>query len=247
MNDREYITSSLAKNLYEIRKLTIKIVIMILLAFISLLPFAKNTYQLLSAPLQMQLPPNSTMIATDIASNFMSPFKLNFYLTLMLIMPFSLLEVWKFIAPALYKNEKQLISKLLILSFILFYCGIAFSYQLILPSILHFFIYIAPDNILPMTDINSYLSFCLKLFLVFGLAFEIPVLVIVLVLTGMVPIENLKSNRRYIIVGCFGIAMFVTPPDALRMALLAIPMYILFELGLFLCNFLKAHEKQYIS
>lgn len=239
MKNEELVHNPLIEILHELRKLAIKLMAVILIIFISLLPFAKITYQLLSHPLQTQLPSNSTMIATDIASNFMSPFKLNFYLTLMLIMPYLLYEVWKFIAPALYKKEKKLISTLLILSFILFYCGVAFSYQLILPSILHFFIYIAPDNILPMTDINSYLSFCLKLFLVFGLAFEIPVLVIVLVITGMVPIKNLKNNRRYIIVSCFGISMFVTPPDALSMALLAIPMYILFELGLFICKFLE--------
>lgn len=244
MSDKVKVASPFIKNLHEIRRLTIKIVIVILLVFISLLPFAKATYQLLSAPLQQQLPSNSTMIATDIASNFMSPFKLNFYLTLMLIMPYLLYEVWKFIAPALYKNEKKLISTLLLLSFILFYCGVAFSYQLILPSILHFFIYVAPDNVLPMTDINSYLSFCLKLFLVFGLAFEIPILVIVLVTTGIISIQYLKNNRRYIIVGCFGISMFVTPPDALSMALLAIPMYILFELGLFLCKFLEKNIRK---
>lgn len=242
MNERKSSAIQLKNNLYEIRTLTIKIVLALFLVFIILLPFAKTTYQFLSTPLQTQLPSNSTMIATDIASNFMSPFKLNFYISIMIIMPYILYEVWKFIAPALYKNEKKLVSTLLILSFILFYSGIAFSYQLILPSILHFFIYIAPENILPMTDINSYLSFCLKLFLVFGLAFEIPVLVIVLVTTRVISIENLKNNRRYIIVGCFAISMFVTPPDALSMALLAIPMYILFELGLILCQVLdKKH------
>ncbi|WP_447506067.1 twin-arginine translocase subunit TatC [Acinetobacter pittii] len=239
MKAKTNINSPLIKNLYDIRKLTIKVVLAILLIFFILLPFAKNTYQFLSKPLQTQLPSNSTMIATDIASNFISPFKLNFYLTLILIMPYLLYEIWKFIAPALYKNEKKLISTLFVLSCILFYIGINFAYQIILPSILHFFIYIAPDNILPMTDINSYLNFCLKLFLVFGLAFEIPVLVILLVNTGIIPIKNLINNRRYILVGCFGISMFVTPPDALSMTLLAIPMYILFELGLIFCKLLE--------
>lgn len=135
---------------------------------------------------------------------------------------------------------------LLMLSFILFYMGITFAYYLILPSVLHFFIYIAPDNILPMTDINSYLNFCLKLFLVFGLAFEIPVLVVLLVTTGVIPIQSLIKNRRYVIVGCFGIAMFVTLPDALSMALLAIPMYMLFELGLIFCKILEKDYKKSI-
>lgn len=242
MKAKTNINSPLIKNLYDIRKLTIRIVLAILLIFFILLPFAKNTYQILSKPLQTQLPSNSTMIATDIASNFISPFKLNFYLTLILIMPYLLYEIWKFIAPALYKNEKKLISTLFVLSCILFYIGINFAYQIILPSILHFFIHIAPDNILPMTDINSYLNFCLKLFLVFGLAFEIPVLVILLVNTGIIPIQNLINNRRYILVGCFGISMFVTPPDALSMTLLAIPMYILFELGLIFCKILEKNE-----
>lgn len=238
MRNEELAHNPLIEILHEFRKLSIKLLVAMFIIFLGLLPFAKTIYQLLSHPLQTQLPPNSTMIATDIASNFMSPFKLNFYLTLMLIMPYLLYEVWKFIAPALYKKEKKLVSILLILSFILFYTGITFAYYLILPSVLHFFIYIAPDNILPMTDINSYLNFCLKLFLVFGLAFEIPVLVILLVTTGIMPIQRLANNRRYIIVGCFGIAMFVTPPDALSMALLAIPMYMLFELGLIFCKIL---------
>jgi len=197
-----------------------------------LLPFANRTYSMLSEPLRAQLPASSTMIATDVTATFMAPFKLNFFIALMLAMPFIIYQIWAFIKPALYEKEKSLAFPLLLSSICLFYSGIAFAYFIALPSILHFFISVSPDTVAPMTDINSYLSFCLKLFLVFGVTFEIPIITLVLILIGLVSTQTLVEKRRFIIVGCFFIAMFVTPPDAISMIMLAIPMWMLFELGL---------------
>ncbi|MDN5692179.1 MAG: twin-arginine translocase subunit TatC, partial [Acinetobacter sp.] len=200
--------------------------------FFCLLPFANRTYSMLSEPLRAQLPASSTMIATDVTATFMAPFKLNFFIALMLAMPFIIYQIWAFIKPALYEKEKSLAFPLLLSSICLFYSGITFAYFIALPSILHFFISVSPDTVAPMTDINSYLSFCLKLFLVFGVTFEIPIITLVLILIGLVSTQTLVEKRRFIIVGCFFIAMFVTPPDAISMIMLAIPMWMLFELGL---------------
>src|SRR5690606_38900436 len=191
-----------------------------------------QTYQLLSEPLRAQLPESSTMIATDVTATFMAPFKLNFFIALLIAMPFILYQLWVFIRPALYAKEKSLALPLFISSIVLFYSGIAFAYLIALPSILHFFISVSPETVAPMTDINSYLSFCLKLFLVFGFTFEIPIITLILILIGVVSTQTLVEKRRFIIVGCFFVAMFVTPPDALSMIMLAIPMWLLFELGL---------------
>jgi sec-independent protein translocase protein TatC len=150
----------------------------------------------------------------------------------MLAMPYILYQIWQFIAPALYQREKHIAIPLLFSSFVLFYLGIAFAYFITLPAILTFFLHATPDSVIPMTDINSYLVFCLKLFLVFGLTFEIPIVTLFLILTGILSTQYLTEKRRYIIVGCFTVSMFITPPDALSMAMLAIPMWLLFELGL---------------
>ena len=222
----------ITQHLVILRKYLFKIVAVLIGLFFCLLPFANSTYQLLSEPLRAQLPATSTMIATDVTATFMAPFKLNFFLALMITMPFILYQLWSFIKPALYAKEKSLALPLLLGSIILFYLGISFAYFVALPSILHFFISVAPETVAPMTDINSYLNFCLKLFLVFGLTFEIPIITLVLILIGVVSTEQLVEKRKFIIVGCFFVAMFVTPPDALSMIMLAIPMWLLFETGL---------------
>ncbi|MDN5443534.1 MAG: twin-arginine translocase subunit TatC, partial [Acinetobacter sp.] len=155
-----------------------------------------------------------------------------FFVALMLAMPFIIYQLWAFVKPALYEKEKSLALPLLIGSICLFYTGISFAYFVALPSILHFFISVSPETVAPMTDINSYLTFCLKLFLVFGFTFEIPIITLLLILIGVVSTQQLVEKRRFIIVGCFFVAMFVTPPDALSMIMLAVPMWLLFELGL---------------
>lgn len=222
----------LTRHLMILRTHLFKIIGILLLLFFCLLPFANKTYITLSEPLRAQLPANSTMIATDVTATFMAPFKLNFFLALMLAMPFIIYQLWAFVKPALYEKEKIYALPMLISSISLFYAGIAFAYFIALPSILHFFMSVSPETVAPMTDINSYLSFCLKLFLVFGLTFEIPVITLLLILIGVVSTQDLVEKRRFIIVGCFFIAMFVTPPDAISMIMLAVPMWLLFELGL---------------
>ncbi|OTG90022.1 twin-arginine translocase subunit TatC [Acinetobacter sp. ANC 3813] len=231
----------ITKHLIILRSHLFKIVGLIIALFFCLLPFANQSYQLLSEPLRAQLPINSTMIATDVTATFMAPFKLNFFVALMLAMPFIIYQLWSFVKPALYEKEKTLALPLLLSSISLFYIGVAFAYFITLPSILHFFISVSPETVAPMTDINSYLSFCLKLFLVFGLTFEIPIITLVLILIGVVSTDQLIEKRKFIVVGCFFIAMFVTPPDALSMIMLAVPMWLLFELGLF---FGKVIEKR---
>lgn len=222
----------ITQHLVVLRKHLFKVVAVLIVLFFCLLPFANQTYQWLSEPLRAQLPASSTMIATDVTATFMAPFKLNFFVALMITMPFILYQLWTFVKPALYAKEKSLALPLLIGSIVLFYTGISFAYFVALPSILHFFISVSPETVAPMTDINSYLSFCLKLFLVFGFTFEIPIITLVLILIGAVSTQTLVEKRRFIIVGCFFVAMFVTPPDALSMIMLAVPMWLLFELGL---------------
>ncbi|MDK1685113.1 twin-arginine translocase subunit TatC [Acinetobacter terrestris] len=222
----------ITRHLVILRKHLFKIVGVLLGLFLCLLPFATQTYQLLSEPLRAQLPESSTMIATDVTATFMAPFKLNFFIALLIAMPFILYQLWVFIRPALYAKEKSLALPLFISSIVLFYAGIAFAYLIALPSILHFFISVSPETVAPMTDINSYLAFCLKLFLVFGFTFEIPIITLLLILIGIVSTQTLVEKRRFIVVGCFFVAMFVTPPDALSMIMLAVPMWLLFELGL---------------
>lgn len=234
----------ITKHLMVLRKHLFKIVGLILALFFCLLPFANKTYQVLSEPLRAQLPQTSTMIATDVTATFMAPFKLNFFVALFIAMPFILYQIWAFVKPALYEKEKSLALPLLIGSICLFYIGISFAYFVALPSILHFFISVSPETVAPMTDINSYLTFCLKLFLVFGFTFEIPIVTLLLIMIGVVSTQTLIEKRRFIIVGCFFVAMFVTPPDALSMIMLAIPMWMLFEIGLF---FGKLIEKRRVS
>ncbi|MFW1764650.1 twin-arginine translocase subunit TatC [Acinetobacter bereziniae] len=234
---------SFTEHLVILRQHLFKTVALLLILFFCLLPFANHTYQILSEPLRAQLPTNSSMIATDVTATFMAPFKLNFYIAIMLAMPFIIYQIWSFIKPGLYEKEKLLSFPLLVGSIVLFYLGIAFAYFLVLPSILHFFISVSPETVAPMTDINSYLTFCLKLFLVFGLTFEIPIITLLLILIGVVSTQSLIEKRRFIIVGCFFIAMFVTPPDAISMIMLAIPMWLLFEIGLLAGRFLEKRKE----
>ena len=225
-------------HLIELRAHLIKICVAVLIIFLALVGFSRELYTLLSDPLVAQLPANSTMIATDITSNFMAPIRLTIFVAAFLAIPYILYQIWSFVAPGLYKKEKKIAIPVLLSSIFLFYTGVAFAYFVVLKSVLKFFILFAPQNVIPMTDIDSYLSFALKLFMVFGITFEIPVVTLLLILVGIVSTQSLEDKRRYIIVGCFGVAAVVTPPDGVSMLLLAIPMWLLFELGLFLAKVL---------
>lgn len=242
-NESEDLLGSLAdmpitEHLIELRRHLIKICAAILVIFLALVGFSRELYDFLSDPLVAQLPANSTMIATDITSNFMAPIRLTIFVAAFFAMPYILYQIWSFVAPGLYKKEKKVAIPVLLSSIVLFYAGVAFAYFVVLKGVLRFFIVFAPQNVLPMTDIDSYLSFALKLFMVFGLTFEIPVVTLLLILVGIVSIKSLEEKRRYIIVGCFAIAAVVTPPDGVSMLMLAFPMWLLFELGLFLAKIL---------
>ena len=234
----------LVGHLIELRTRLIRVIVLLFVLFLGLAFFANDIYALLSAPLRALLPPGSTMIATDVTSPFMAPFKLTFFVALFACVPYILFQLWGFIGPALYQHEKRIAVPIVVSSVLLFYAGVAFAYFITLPAILGFFTGVGPEGVAIMTDINLYLDFALKLFLVFGFTFEIPVAVLVLIVAGVMSTESLADKRRYIIVGCFFVAMFLTPPDAVSMAMLAIPMWLLFELGL-LCG--RLIEKRRVS
>ncbi|MBH0065079.1 twin-arginine translocase subunit TatC [Psychrobacter sp. SZ93C1] len=233
----------ITEHLIELRKHLIKICVAVLIVFLALVGFSRELYNLLSDPLVAQLPANSTMIATDITSNFMAPIRLTVFVAAFLAMPYILYQIWSFVAAGLYKKEKKIAIPVLLSSIFLFYTGVAFAYFVVLKGVLKFFILFAPQNVIPMTDIDSYLSFALKLFMVFGLTFEIPVVTLLLIMVGIVSTKSLEDKRRYIIVGCFAVSAVVTPPDGISMLLLAIPMWLLFELGLFLAKMLIKEER----
>ena len=176
------------------------------------------------------------MIATEVASPFLTPFKLSMLLSLYLAMPYVLFQIWRFISPGMYLSEQRIAIPILSSSIILFYAGTAFAYFVVFPLVFSFFTSVAPDGIEIMTDINRYLDFVLKLFFAFGIAFEIPIIAIILIVTGVTTAEKLASKRPFILVGCFVIGMLLTPPDVISQSLLAIPMWILFELGVFLAR-----------
>ena len=229
----------LVAHLIELRTRLMHIIGATLLVFFALVAFRNDLYTLLAAPLRSLLPIGSSMVATDITSSFLAPFKLTFFVVFFVAMPYVLYQIWTFIAPALYKHEKRLAIPLLVSSVILFYVGISFAYFVTLGPVLKFFVSVAPDNVSFMTDINAYLDFCIKFFLVFGFTFEIPILTLLLILLGWVSTQQLIEKRRFIVVGCFFVAMFVTPPDALSMIMLAIPMWLLFEMGILLGKLLE--------
>ncbi len=228
---------SLLGHLLELRNRLLRCVIAVLVVFASLAYFAADIYQLLAAPLIAVLPEGSSMIATDVAAPFFAPFKLTFIVAICLAIPYILLQVWQFIAPALYGKEKRLVVPLVISSTLLFYAGIAFAYFVVFPLVFAFFTSVAPVGVTVATDISSYLDFVLKLFFAFGLSFEIPVAILLLVWTGTVTPATLASKRPYIVVGAFVLGMFLTPPDVLSQTLLAVPMWLLFEAGLWLSRF----------
>ena len=233
----------ITEHLIELRSHLIKICVAVLVIFLALVGFSRELYDFLSDPLVAELPSNATMIATDITSNFMAPIRLTLFVAAFVAMPYILYQIWSFVAPGLYKKEKRVAIPVLLSSIVLFYTGVAFAYFIVLKGVLKFFITFAPHNVLPMTDIASYLSFSMKLFMVFGLTFEIPVVTLLLILAGIVSTDTLADKRRYIIVGCFAVSAIVTPPDGVSMLMLAIPMWLLFELGLGLARILVRPTK----
>jgi sec-independent protein translocase protein TatC len=221
----------LVSHLTELRTRLLRCVAAIFLIFAGLFSFAQQIYTLVSAPLREHLPPNATMIATDVASPFLTPFKLTMTVSLFLAIPFILQQVWGFIAPGLYRHEKRVAIPLLLSSIVLFYAGMTFAYFLVFPLIFGFFAAATPEGVSMMTDIASYLDFVMTLFFAFGVAFEIPVAVVLLVWIGVVDVGYLRKVRPYVIIGCFVVGMVLTPPDIFSQTLLAVPMWLLFEIG----------------
>lgn len=228
----------------EFRKIIIHTVFIFFIVFICLTPFSKDIYSFLALPLQNKLPHDAHMIATDITSTFVAPFKLVFFLTLALLIPFIFYKIYSFLKSALYLNEKKVFFIFFPISNILFYLGIGLGYFFILPTVLNFFISMAPESVTPMTDINEYLMFCIKFFLILGLVFQLPLFTIILIYFNIVDIETLKNKRPYVFVICFFIAMFITPPDIMSMGIAGIFMYLLFEFGLFLSVLISMFNKQ---
>lgn len=226
----------LVEHLVELRARLLRIVLAVLLAFVPLFYFANDLYQFVAAPLMAALPKGSQMIATEVASPFVTPFKLAIYASLFLTIPYSLHQIWAFIAPGLYSKEKRFGAPLLASSVLLFYAGGAFAYYVVFPFIFVWFVGTAPDGVTVMTDINHYLDFALGMFFAFGATFEIPVAVFLLVRTGITSAKALAEKRPFVIVGCFVLGAIFTPPDVVSQLMMAVPMWLLFELGLVVCR-----------
>jgi len=231
----------LIQHLVELRTRLLRAVVAILIVFCGLYYFANDLYLIISEPLRTFLPAGASMIATDVTSPFFTPFKLTLMCSVFITMPYVLFQIWGFVAPALYQQEKKLAIPLLLSSIVLFYLGMAFAYFVVFPLVFGFFTSAGPEGVTMMTDISRYLDFVLKLFFAFGLAFEIPIATIILVAAGITNTTSLREKRPYIVVGCFVVGMLLTPPDIISQTLLAVPMWALFEMGIL---FSKLVEKQ---
>ena len=241
MSEQETIDQPLplVAHLTELRDKLLRALLALLIMFICLFPFANDIYAYVSEPLRAILPEGASMIATEVASPFLTPFKLTLMAAVFLTIPYLLYQAWSFIAPGMYRHEKRLAIPLLVSSVLLFYAGTAFAYFVVFPLIFAFFTSVGPEDITIMTDINSYLDFVLKLFFAFGVAFEIPIAAVLMIWSGITTPQALAKKRPYIIVGCFIFGMLLTPPDIISQSLLAIPMWLLFEIGVFFGRFIQ--------
>jgi sec-independent protein translocase protein TatC len=234
----------LIAHLLELRSRLLRAIVGVLLLALPLMVFGQELYTLTAAPLMQFLPPGSSMIATEVASPFFAPIKLAFVLALVLAMPWVLYQIWAFVAPGLYHSEQRFVMPLLVSSTLLFYAGIAFAYFGVLPLVFKFLVGVAPAGVAVMTDINHYLSFVLGMFVVFGVAFETPVAIVLLVKAGFVTPAKLKSIREYVFLGAFIVGAILTPPDVLSQTLLALSIYLLFEFGIVAARWLVPGSRQ---
>lgn len=229
----------LIAHLTELRTRILRCVIAVLVIFACLFYFSQEIYALVAAPLRAQLPAGASMIATGVATPFLTPFKLTLVISLFAAVPYILAQIWGFIAPGLYQHEKRIALPLLASSVLLFYGGMAFAYFVVFPIMFGFFSAVTPEGVDMMTDINQYLDFVLTIFFAFGVAFEIPVATFLLVWARVVDVKALRKSRPYVVAGCFVVGMLLTPPDVFSQTLLAIPMWFLFELGLIFSNMIQ--------
>jgi sec-independent protein translocase protein TatC len=235
--------NSLISHLIELRDRLLRSVLVVIVLLVPLFYFGNELYTLLAEPLLRHMPEGTNMIATEVASPFLTPFKLSLIAAIFLAVPYLLYQAWAFMAPGLYQHERKLVVPLLISSTLLFYAGIAFAYYVVFPLVFGFFIGVAPEGVAVMTDISKYLDFVLKLFIAFGIAFEVPIATILMCWTGMTTPDRLAKKRPYIIVGAFVIGMLMTPPDIISQTLLALPMWALFEVGIFFARRMPKREE----
>lgn len=242
--DEKLAEGTLISHLLELRNRLIRAFIAWVIALIPCAWKSNELFSFIALPIMHKLPKDAHLIATGVMSPFMTPLKLSMYVALFAAMPYLLYQVWAFVAPGLYRHEKRFALPLLVSSVILFYTGIAFAYLAVFPVVFQFFAKTTPPGVTMMTDITNYLDFVMRMFLAFGIAFEAPVAVVLLVLTGLVSLEKLKSNRGYVLIGIFIIAAMVTPPDALSMCSMALPMYGLYELGLLAAKIVQKMRRE---
>ena len=237
----------LIAHLIELRNRLLRSLVFVLVVFCTLVYWANDIYTLLATPLTSNLPAGATMIATNVATPFFTPIKLTIVTAIFLSVPYILYQIWALVAPALYKHEKRLIYPLLVSSTLLFYCGVAFAYYVVFPIVFGFLTSTTPEGVQMATDISSYLDFVLTIFLAFGICFEVPVAIILLCWAGITTPEDLREKRPYIIVAAFIIGMLLTPPDIFSQTLLAVPMCLLFEVGVICARFYKPREEETTS
>jgi len=235
---------TLISHLLELRDRVLRAFLAVLICFLPCAFFSNELFTIVAQPLIDRLPEGSSLIATSVISPFMTPFKMAFFVGLILAMPVVLYQLWAFVAPGLYRHEKRFAVPLLLSSVILFYLGVAFAYLFVFPVMFDFFAKTTPDGVKMMTDISSYLDFIMTMFLCFGLAFEVPVVVVLLVLTGMISVEKLAAARGYVLIGIFVFAAFLTPPDAISQTIMAVPMYLLYEGGLIMARIMNRMRRE---
>lgn len=234
----------LLAHLIELRTCIVRAMLGFVIVLLPLLFFASKLYHFLATPMMKLLPAGSSMIATEVAAPFLTPFKLAAVVAFALALPWILYQIWLFVAPGLYRNERRLVLPMLASSTLLFYVGVAFAYYLVLPTVFKFFVSSAPEGVAVMTDVSKYLDFVLKLFMAFGFVFEMPVAIVLMVLTGFVTPAQLAAKRDYVLVGVFVAAAVLTPPDVLSQIMLAVPAYLLYELGILVSRWLSREREQ---
>jgi len=234
---------TLISHLLELRDRLVRCVIAVGIVFVPCMSFSNDIFSFVAEPLMRKLPHGTSLIATSVMSPFMTPFKLSFFVALLVAMPYVLFQLWAFVAPGLYRHEKRFAIPLVVSSIVLFYVGVGFAYEFVFPVMFQFFASTTPRGVAMMTDISNYLDFVLTMFFAFGVAFEVPIAVVLLVLTGIVSLEKMKANRGYVLIGIFIVAALLTPPDAVSQCIMAIPMYALYEGGIFMARILSGMKR----
>lgn len=242
--DEPLAEGTLVSHLVELRSRLLKMGAAIIVVFICLIPFSDLIFTQIALPLMQQLPEGSTMIATQVASPFLTPFKTTLCVAIFISMPVIIFQAWAFVAPGLYKKEKRFAIPLVVSSVILFYLGVGFAYVVVFPLMFAFFTAVAPEGVSVMTDITSYLDFVLVIFFAFGIAFEVPIATVMLVWSGLTTTENLGKKRAYVFLGAFVAGMLLTPPDVISQTLLAVPVYLLYEAGIIMSRVMLPPKEQ---